>query len=61
MEILWAHEFVMCRWMMLGEIVRIVLFSRGPIQIELTLSDAVLEPVIAHVECFGTLHADGGV
>jgi Na+/serine symporter len=38
-----------------------VLLARHPIEIELSLRDAVLEPVVAHVECLGSLHADGGM
>jgi hypothetical protein len=41
MQILGAHEFVMGRWVVFGEIVSAVRFTGTPIEIELTLSDAV--------------------
>jgi hypothetical protein len=56
-----AHEFVMCWWMMLREVVGTVLFARCPIEIELSLHDSVLEPVVLHVKSLGALHADGGM
>ena len=61
LEVLGTHEFVMRRWMMFGEIVGAVLFARRPIQIELSLRDAILEPVVSHVERFGSFHSYGGV
>ena len=44
--------------MVLREIVSLVEFSRSPVQIELFLINAVLEPVIAHIKSLGAFHAD---
>jgi hypothetical protein len=51
----------MCQRVMLGEIVSIILFAWCPLQIELSLRDPVLEPVVAHVEGLGMFHAHGGM
>ena len=61
MKILVAHEFMMGRRMVLGEIIRTVEFSWGPVQIELFLGNTIFEPMVSHVESFGFLHADRGV
>ena len=47
--------------MVLGEIISTVEFSGSPIQIELFLSDAIAQPVIAHVKCFGFFHTNLGM
>ena len=46
---------------MFGEVVCAVLFAWRPIQIELSLRDAILETVVLHVEGLGSLHSDGGM
>ena len=61
MQILVAHEFMMSRWMMLGEIIRAVQFSGGPVEVELFLINAIFEPMVSHVESFGPFHAHCGV
>ena len=48
----------MGRWVVLGKIVGGICFAGGPIDIELFLCDAIFKPVVAHVECFGSFHAN---
>ena len=50
----------MGRWVVFGKVVSFVEATRGPVEIELALGDAIFEPVVAHVESFGTFHADLG-
>ena len=51
----------MMRWrMMLCKVITAVETAGGPEEIELSLSNAVFDPVVAHVEGFGALHADLG-
>ena len=57
LEILIAHEFVVGWWVVLGEIIGSVSFAGGPIEIELTLCNAIFEPVIAHIKGFGFFHS----
>lgn len=51
----------MGRWMMFGEVVGTVVFTGSPMYVELALAQAVLEPVVAHVDGFGSLHAHGSM
>ena len=51
----------MGRGMVFGEIIGIILLAGCPVEIELPLRYPVLEPVVSHVERFGTFHADGGM
>ena len=53
-----ALTFVVGWWEMFRIIVSLVVFSGGPVEIELSLGDSVLEPVIAHIKSFGLLHAN---
>ena len=46
---------------MLGEVVSQVDSSRCPVDVELVLFNAVVEPVEAHVDGFGSVLPDGGV
>jgi len=41
----------MVDWVMFGVVVREVVFAWGPVDVELALLDAVLDPVKAHVHC----------
>jgi len=50
--VLIAQELVVCRWMMFGIIICTIRFTRCPINIELVLGNAILEPMIAHVKGF---------
>jgi hypothetical protein len=61
LEIMISHELMMRRRKMLGEIVTVVVLSGSPVEVELALGNSILQPVIAHVEGFGTLHADFGL
>ena len=58
LKILIAHEFVMGRWVVFGKIISTVVFSGRPIKIELLLSNAIFEPVVAHVKGFRFFHSD---
>ena len=40
--------------MMLGEVIREIVFASSPIYVELALTDAIAYPIIAHVHCLGT-------
>ena len=44
---------------MFGEVVSKVSCRRSPIDVELALLDAILEPVEAHVDCLGAFLLDG--
>jgi hypothetical protein len=48
----------MGRWVVFGEVVGTVEFAGRPIEVELSLRHAVLEPVVAHVEGLGSFHAN---
>ena len=40
---------------MLGELIGLVVFSGGPLDLELSLSDVISDPPEAHVHSFGVL------
>ena len=61
MQIQRSHKFVMRRWMVFGEIIRTVVTTRLPEKVELSLTDPVPKPEIAHVEGFGALEANSGM
>ena len=61
LEIMISHELMMRRRKMLGEIVTVVVLSGSPVEIELLLSNAILEPMILHIKGFRALHADGSM
>ena len=49
-----VSHFLVVPWgVVLGEVVGKVQFSWCPLQIKLLLLDAIFQPPIAHVECFG--------
>ena len=51
---------MMMRWrMMLGEVVGFVETSFLPVDVELSLTDTVADPVVAHVDGFGAFLLDG--
>jgi hypothetical protein len=55
MQIIIAHEFMMCRRMVFKEVICTVGAPRGPVKIELPLSNAIFEPMITHVKGFRSL------
>jgi len=56
-----AHEPVMRRGMMFGEVIGKIVFALGPVDEELALADAIADPVKAHVDGFGPALFDGVV
>ena len=60
MKIRIAHEFMMCGRMVFREVVCNVGSPRGPVKIELLLSNTIFEPMITHVKGFRSFHADLG-
>jgi hypothetical protein len=58
LEILIAHELVVGWWVVLGKIIGSVSFAWGPKEIELTLCNAIFEPMITHVKGLGFFHAN---
>ena len=60
MKIRIAHEFMMCGRMVFREVICNVGSPRGPVKIELLLSNAIFEPMITHVKGFRSFHADLG-
>ena len=59
MEIRETNVLVMGRWVMLGEIISLVEATAFPIDVKLTLSDTVSNPVKTHVDSFGSFLFDG--
>lgn len=57
----WADVLVMGRRVMFGEIIREVGASGFPADVVVFLDNAVAYPVIAHVDCAGSLAPDGVV
>jgi hypothetical protein len=47
--------------MVFAVVVSAIGFARAPVEIELTLSNAVLEPMIAHVKGLGAFKTNGGM
>jgi hypothetical protein len=58
MKIIIAHEFMMCRRMVFRKVICTVGAPRGPVKVELLLSNAIFEPMITHVKGFRSCHAD---
>jgi hypothetical protein len=58
LKILSSHDAMMCRWMMLAEVVGGVGLTGRPVEGELALADAALEPMVPHVEGFRTFETD---
>jgi hypothetical protein len=56
-----SHFFVVGGGEVLGEVVSMVGFSWAPDNLVLALFDAVLEPIKAHVDGFGTALFDGAI
>ena len=50
-EELWSHEGVVCGRVVFGDVVGFVCLTRAPVDDELALCNAVLDPVEAHVNC----------
>ena len=50
----------MGRWVVFSEVVCFVEATGCPVEVKLFLGNAVFEPMIPHVEGFGTFHADLG-
>jgi hypothetical protein len=48
----------MAGWVVFGKVVRSVEFAGSPVEVELSLGDGILQPMITHIKCFGFLHAD---
>ena len=59
MEVNGAHLDVMGGGMMFGMVVGKVGFTWAPVDKEVALASAVLDPIEAHVHCFGSFLADG--
>jgi hypothetical protein len=59
LEVFVSH--VVPGWVLLGEIIHKVEFSRGPDEVELALLDYVFHPPVAHVERLGKLLAHFGI
>jgi hypothetical protein len=59
LKILASHNAMMSRRMMLGEIVGGVCLPGRPVEEELALADAALEPMIPHVKGFGAFETNG--
>jgi len=55
MEADWTHLAVVGGWMMFCEVIPFVVFARFPINLELPLSNAIVHPVKAHVNGFGSI------
>ena len=51
-EELMAHQAMMAWWMLFSVVVSEVGASRGPVNLEFTLTSAISDPVEAHVNCF---------
>jgi len=47
--------------MMLGEVIREIVFAATPADVELALTDAIAHPMAAHVHCLGASLLDGVV
>jgi len=54
MEVDWTHLAVVGGWMMFCEAIPFVVFAGLPINSELPLSNAIADPVKAHVNGFGS-------
>ena len=50
---------MMCGRMMFGEVIGLVLASRPPIDVILSLANTIPDPIKAHVDCFGAFLLDG--
>ena len=61
MQVLGAHEAMMVMGMMFREIIRKVVSALAPVDDELALADAVLDPVEFHIDAFGAALLDGVV
>ena len=59
MEVDRSHVHVVCRGVMLGEVVSQVSGSWLPVNVELALFHSVFEPIEAHVNGFGSFLFDG--
>ena len=57
-SVVWTHGAMMCGWVMLGKIVCLVVFPRSPVNVKLTLTNSVANPVEAHVNSFRALLLD---
>lgn len=61
MKIDWAHEAMMSRRVVLGEVVSKVITARCPKNVELSLLGAVPDPIETHVHGAGALLFNGAV
>jgi hypothetical protein len=62
MEICWLDLAMMCCGVMFGEVVVAeVLGTFSPVDKKLFLAHSILDPVEAHVHCFGFASADGSI
>jgi hypothetical protein len=52
------YVLVVRSWVVLGEIIRAIVYSFLPKDEELSLSYAVTDPIKAHIDCFGSLLLD---
>ena len=58
MQVGGSNPLVVRRGVVFGEVITFVGASRGPVEMVLALADAILEPVEAHVDGFGTALLD---
>ena len=58
LEILVSNLFVMGRRKMLSKVIGSVQVASSPVQTELSLFNAILDPVIPHIKGFRGFHTD---
>ena len=56
-----SHFLLVPGWVVLGEIICNLEFTRGPDEVELALLDSVFHPPVAHVKRFGKFLAHFGI
>jgi hypothetical protein len=52
------YVLVVCSWVVLGEIIRSIVYSFLPKDVELALWYVVVDPIKVHINCFGSLLFD---
>ncbi len=60
-EIMGAHELVMCRRMVFGVIISHIVGSGFPVYDELALKDSISDPIEAYIHCTGSAFLNGVV
>ena len=59
MQIFMSHELMVLSGMVFGEVISAIQFGFAPIHVILALSDAIADPIEAHIDGFGPLLFDG--